>query len=882
MSDILLEIESSLADQENSSNSIRLMLSNLKDDISDNEAFEQEPKITKKQINELCQKADDVDVVLVCPKCNNFLFTDDLDAKSAKLTESSGDCCQQYYEKCHKISRTNLEYWYYFLNNPFKTINTLPNYTRFLFYSIEGIPTQLRSRIWGMLLGSCTNFGEINNNWCESLFANLNGENSPYLRVIVNDLNRIFPNLDYFQNKELGQANLKKILNAYSLYDAEIGYCQGLSFLIGLILFHFKSNPMTFLATINIFEQKKNLNFKKIFDEKMSGLKLWFYQFEEIFKKHNVTLYNHFKELNIDLRIFTSKWFLSFFAVGCPMQILIKLFDIMFIEGFQSSIFKISLIILSKNSNILMELSEAEEVHQLLLSTNIWDCYESNLNLIIDDLLSLNPDLVSQEFLQELEDKFKKDQSKLSHSTSSSLLAPKNSSGHRHTKSANNLIVNVSKANCHEKTSSISIGATSSDISGDTEAPIDRAQQVSKSVSNTPMEAESSFFRFFKYGFSNPATAIPTPTDDHYPIEESANKSITLDALIAAESTKNDVSVEKSGDNTHEELDSSTRSSTCSNLFDDDSFSQNETESSNSSTNSPILSNEETEKNKKKLVNEIIINSPDIDLENQANSNNNGGSLIPKPQDSQKQQQQQSQSKLSNSFSCSTQLNDQINYFSNIPPPHAKSNSGHAHVGHSRTVSEMSDYHSLSKNTVTGLSIENSKKYHHSKNYSVSNVSLYSTSTDGSTFSAQPPTMLSPSSQLGEPTFSSFNHIMNTSAPIGGSALSPSLKGMSNHHRGHSYTPSISSISSINKRNMAEMREIEMASEMESLKFKLESYERVIEDDKQLIKSLFKLYLMKDDLAGDELDEAGKAKLENKLKRREYKVLKEVEERLKL
>lgn len=78
------------------------------------------------------------------------------------------------------------------------------------------------------------------------------------------------------------------------------------------------------------------------------------------------------------------------------------------------------------------------------------------------------------------------------------------------------------------------------------------------------------------------------------------------------------------------------------------------------------------------------------------------------------------------------------------------------------------------------------------------------------------------------------------------------------------------------------MKEMEMSSEIEGLKFKLEIYEKILNDDKKLIKNLFKLYLMKDDVCETGLEQAEKDKLSEKIKKREYKVLKEVEERLRM
>lgn len=49
---------------------------------------------------------------------------------------------------------------------------------------------------------------------------------------IERDINRTFPANDYFngKNSSLGQDNLFKLCKAYSIYDEEIGYVQGIIF----------------------------------------------------------------------------------------------------------------------------------------------------------------------------------------------------------------------------------------------------------------------------------------------------------------------------------------------------------------------------------------------------------------------------------------------------------------------------------------------------------------------------------------------------------------------------------------------------------------------------------------------------------------------------
>ena len=56
-------------------------------------------------------------------------------------------------------------------------------------------------------------------------------------RALLIDLHRTFPHHDYFTDGQgIGQENLFNVLKAYSLYDPEVGYCQGLPFVVAILL----------------------------------------------------------------------------------------------------------------------------------------------------------------------------------------------------------------------------------------------------------------------------------------------------------------------------------------------------------------------------------------------------------------------------------------------------------------------------------------------------------------------------------------------------------------------------------------------------------------------------------------------------------------------
>lgn len=60
--------------------------------------------------------------------------------------------------------------------------------------------------------------------------------------VIQRDIARTFPAHDFFKEAGgLGQDSLYRVSKAYAVYDSEVGYCQGLSFLAATLLLHVRT-----------------------------------------------------------------------------------------------------------------------------------------------------------------------------------------------------------------------------------------------------------------------------------------------------------------------------------------------------------------------------------------------------------------------------------------------------------------------------------------------------------------------------------------------------------------------------------------------------------------------------------------------------------------
>ncbi|KAI0843212.1 rab-GTPase-TBC domain-containing protein [Hypoxylon sp. FL0890] len=261
----------------------------------------------------------------------------------------------------------------------------------------KGVPPPLRGVVWQSMAGA-------RDSYLLEQFDKLSGESSPYEGIIGKDLGRSFPGVDMFRDPDgEGQKMLGRVLKCFSLYDQKIGYCQGLAFLVGPLLMHMPDSQ-AFCVLVRLMEY---YDLRSCFLPDLSGLHVRIYQFRELLRQNLPTLSTHLEELQVD-PAYVSQWFLSFFAVTCPLPMLFRIYDVIFAEGASETIMRVALSLMQKNESRILACTELEDVMQLLLSRGLWDCYHYNADEFVDDFVSLSS-VVSREKLAQLEQGYREE-----------------------------------------------------------------------------------------------------------------------------------------------------------------------------------------------------------------------------------------------------------------------------------------------------------------------------------------------------------------------------------------------------------------------------------------------------------------------------------------
>ncbi|XP_019385342.1 PREDICTED: TBC1 domain family member 4 [Crocodylus porosus] len=203
--------------------------------------------------------------------------------------------------------------------------------------------------------------------------------------AILVDLGRTFPTHPYFSAQlGAGQLSLFNLLKAYSLLDKEVGYCQGISFVAGVLLLHMSEEQAFEMLKFLMYD----LGFRKQYRPDMMSLQIQMYQLSRLLHDYHRDLYNHLEENEISPSLYAAPWFLTLFASQFPLGFVARVFDIIFLQGTEV-IFKVALSLLSSQEALIMGCETFENIVDFLKIT-IPDMTQSQMEKIITQVFEMD------------------------------------------------------------------------------------------------------------------------------------------------------------------------------------------------------------------------------------------------------------------------------------------------------------------------------------------------------------------------------------------------------------------------------------------------------------------------------------------------------------
>lgn len=226
----------------------------------------------------------------------------------------------------------------------------------------KGIPNKLRTVVWPKILRANESIAQHPGVYEKMLgFAR---KWSTEVRQIDSDVNRQFRDHVYYRERySVKQKSLFYVLNAYSMYNMELGYCQGMAGVAGILLMYMDEEQAFWALSTFMSDPKYAMH--GLFVEGFPKLTRFLAHHDRILAKFLPKLHRHFAKHSLDAILYSLKWFFVIFVERVPFSLCLRIWDIYMIEG-ERVVTAMAFTILRMHRNKLLKMRDMDAMTDLL------------------------------------------------------------------------------------------------------------------------------------------------------------------------------------------------------------------------------------------------------------------------------------------------------------------------------------------------------------------------------------------------------------------------------------------------------------------------------------------------------------------------------------
>jgi len=160
-----------------------------------------------------------------------------------------------------------------------------------------------------------------------------------------------------FSSAEGGQAKLRRVLRAYSIYDLDVGYCQGMNFIAAMFI-TFVEEEEAFWILVYIMNESP-CRMRGLFGEGMTEAHQVLHVADRLINQFNPRLARHFDKEQIHISMFATQWLLTMYTSSFPFDVVTRVWDAFLSEGWKVA-YRVMLALLEMAQPLLMKMNFEE------------------------------------------------------------------------------------------------------------------------------------------------------------------------------------------------------------------------------------------------------------------------------------------------------------------------------------------------------------------------------------------------------------------------------------------------------------------------------------------------------------------------------------------
>ena len=221
-----------------------------------------------------------------------------------------------------------------------------------------GVPAQYRPSVWLRTSGAYALRAQAEEEhpgghagYYAGLVEACENHTSEAIRQIEADLSRTFPKHPSLDAVEV-HAAMRRVLVAYSVRNARVGYCQSMNFLVGFMLMAVPEEDAFWLLSAVV----ETLLPEEFYSPSMVDSTVYQSVFEDLLARTVPKLSVLFASEGVPLPLICSQWFLCLYVRVLPTETTLRVWDAFFYEG-KKILFRMGLAILSSLESTILSLS---------------------------------------------------------------------------------------------------------------------------------------------------------------------------------------------------------------------------------------------------------------------------------------------------------------------------------------------------------------------------------------------------------------------------------------------------------------------------------------------------------------------------------------------
>ena len=239
----------------------------------------------------------------------------------------------------------------------------------------KGIPMSLRGHIW-MEITNARKAKDQNPNLYQDLLLKP-VKTDTIIEQISTDIPRTFPTNIFFRGKDPKSLEqpLFNVLLAFANHNSRIGYCQGLNYVVGLLLLVTRNEEQSFWILKCLLE---NI-LPDYYCSNLQGLLIDMKVLNILVQDHCPKLAEHLEKQNVTWELICSKWFICLFCDILPIETVLRIWDCLLYHG-SKIVMKVALLTVILHEEEMLKTSDFVELvtnyKTFTTSKKVLNCHE--------------------------------------------------------------------------------------------------------------------------------------------------------------------------------------------------------------------------------------------------------------------------------------------------------------------------------------------------------------------------------------------------------------------------------------------------------------------------------------------------------------------------